>query len=124
MTVSKQHRILIININTETTVGTFYLFKKANCVVDTFSPKIAFLLKNKYCDHWFEPTNIDCFVAELKAHADVIQYDWIVPANDATIRFLNKSIQDDNFFQKVLPLSKSDNRALLGSRSYAINTVY
>ncbi len=120
MTVPKKpYKILIAEfIISDIVTEIPYLFSKVGCTVEVFCPKESFLLKNKYWSNWLEsPYSSKEFSEKLQKVVTENSYDWIILANDQTIRLINESISDDLLARKILPLSKLENRYMLGSKA-------
>ncbi|WP_161499424.1 ATP-grasp domain-containing protein [Flavipsychrobacter stenotrophus] len=96
------------------------ILKKSNCQVDIFSAGNSWVLHNGYYDNWIEaPADITAFIEHLLdfLKANFHNYWWIIPGDDITLRILNDRITDEALFYKVMPLTKIENRALLGSKA-------
>lgn len=95
-----------------------YLLTQAGCVVDVFSAPRSWLLRNKYWDTWFRADTSDpeAFGGELERIVQEGNYDWVIPVDDMVLRIMNDRITDETLFYKILPLSKIENRAFLGSK--------
>jgi predicted ATP-grasp superfamily ATP-dependent carboligase len=115
------YRVLLASI-----VGIFdslaeipYMFKKAGCNVDVFCSSHSWLRTNQFHDKWIETSeNEDEFRSNLLnlVGKDPDHYNWIVLLDDATIKLMNECIDDPWLFNKILPLTKMENRALLSSK--------
>ncbi len=94
-----------------------YLFKKAGCTVDVFCKKTSWLRKNSHVDKWIESgSGEENYIEGLIALASREDYDGIIIVDDPADRIMNKAITDPELFAKILPLSRIENRALLGSK--------
>ena len=88
--------------------------------VDIFCKKDAWVLKNKYYNTFIEGSeDDDIFTTELLTYIEKNNdlYDWIIPGDDVIIRLLNDRITDEALFYKIMPLTKIENRELLGSKA-------
>lgn len=112
-------RVLVIDSTSDVSPVIPYLFRRANCVVDVFCFKRSPLSKHRYYDHWFEVACADAgsYIERLKGLLNQIPYDWILPANDPTNRLLNEMMLDNDLLLKILPISKIENRIMVGSKA-------
>jgi len=114
------YKVLIAEYaNTDITAEIPYLFKRAGCVVDVFCTKESWLLKGSYWDNWLnsEAPNPENFAKQLEEVVSRGNYDWVILGDDDTIRVMNQAITDPALAQKILPLSKPENRSMLGSKA-------
>ena len=96
------------------------ILKDAGCVVDVFCPADSWVLQNSFYDNWISaPQEEDDFFNKLVAlvSSGGKQYDWIIPGEDIVLEILNNRISDEQLFYKLLPLTKIENRELLGSKA-------
>lgn len=96
------------------------ILKKAGCHVDIFAASNSWVLANSFYDNWIEgPADINAFVDKLLEYlqTNAEKYWWIIPGDDVILRILNDRITDEALFYKVMPLTKIENRALLGSKA-------
>ncbi|NDC40066.1 MAG: hypothetical protein EBZ77_00690, partial [Chitinophagia bacterium] len=116
------YSILIVSYaNWDSLIELPAVFKEAGCSVDLFCRKDSWVLHNEYYDKWIEAKSQkeDEYLAQL---LELVQhggkhYDWIIPGDDIILRILNDNIQDEALFYRLMPLSKIENRALLGSKA-------
>ena len=96
------------------------MLKNAGCVVDIYAAPGSWVLANSSYDWWIEASADEAlFTSELlrflEHHAN--DYQWIIPGDDIIIRQLNDFITSESLFKKVMPITKIENRALLGSKA-------
>ena len=96
------------------------VLKNAGCEVDIYAAKGSWVLANRFHDKWIEASIdenkfTDDLLTFLERHAH--EYNWIIPGDDIIIRQLNDRITSDELFRKVMPVTKIENRALLGSKA-------
>lgn len=115
----KTFKVLLADFaNSDISAEIPYLFKKAGCLVDIFCNKESWLLKNSQWDKWVpSPTNEDLYAKQLQQLASSLNYDWIVLADDAALRIMNGATANPVLAKKILPLSKLENRGLLGTKA-------
>lgn len=114
-------KILIVSFaNWDSLMELPFVFKSAGCSVDIFSRPKAWVLESSFYDKWIEaPASDDDFVKVLfkLVEDNGNDYFWIIPGDDIILRVLNDTIQSEALFHKVMPLSKIENRVLLGSKA-------
>ena len=128
-------KVLLINItNWDVLSEVPAILKKGGYTVHVFCSKEAWLLKNSFYDKWIPAPSDDntLFLSQLLDHIanEDPEYDWILPGDDIIIRLLNKHISDEQLFYKLLPITKIENREILGSKAglsnlcnkYGLNT--
>lgn len=96
------------------------LLKNGGCTVDIYCRENSLTLKNSSYADWIEGSEDDAvFTRELIEHVKTNKdkYNWIIPGDDLILRLLNESPISDELFYKMLPLSKIENRELLGSKA-------
>lgn len=115
------YRVLLISyINWDSLIEIPAILKNGGCQVDVFCSEHSWAIQNSAHNAWIPaPTEEKAFVAQL---LDLVQngktkYDWIIPGDDIIVRLLNEQITDEHLFYKLLPLTKIENRALLGSKA-------
>jgi len=96
------------------------LLASGGCTVDVFCTEDSWVLQNKFYDKSIVAAQdatlfSDKLLAYVSANGDA--YDWIIPADDIIIRILNEKITSEKMFYKIMPLSKIENRAVLGSKA-------
>ncbi len=115
------YKVLIISYaNWDSLMELPAVFKQAGCILDVFSVKDSWVLKNKFHDKWIESSeNATVFVDELIEYVNKTgnEYNWIIPGDDIIIRLLNDRLDNENLFYKLLPLTKIENREILGSKA-------
>lgn len=96
------------------------LLTKGGCRTDVFCTQNSWAIQNnsyhKYIQGGEDPV---IFVKELLSYVQSgqVNYDWIIPGDDIVLRMLNEAIDDELLFYKMMPLSKIENRSLLGSKA-------
>ena len=115
------YKVLIISYaNWDSLMEIPAMLKNGGCTVDVYSAKDSWALQNKFYDKWIpasDDTNI--FLKELfeLVNNKGSEYSWIIPGDDLIMRLLNDTITDEQLFYKMMPLSKIENRVLLGSKA-------
>lgn len=112
--------LLISSANWDSLKEIPALINNAGCKLHIYAAKDRWVLANKSYDKWIEAPEEDSALLPhllqfLDQHAE--EYDWIVPGDDITIRRLNEVIADERLFYKVMPLTKIENRDILGSKA-------
>lgn len=115
------YRVLLISlVNWDSLIEIPVLLSKGGCSVDIFCVKDSWAIQNKFHNKWIEaPADEATFVdrtLELVAK-EGHNYDWIIPGDDIIIRLLNDRITDEALFYKIMPITKIENRELLGSKA-------
>ena len=115
------YRVLLISyVNWDSLIEIPALLKDGGCTVDIFCIKDSWVLKNKCYDTWIPGSaHENTFVDELLAYIEKStgKYNWILPGDDIIVRLLNERITDESLFYKIMPLTKIENRDLLGSKA-------
>lgn len=96
------------------------MLKNGGCAVDIFCIKDSWALQNSFYDKWIQATENEAgFITELLAYIEKNgeNYEWIIPGDDIIIRLLNEQALTEKQFYKIMPLTKIENRALLGSKA-------
>ncbi len=96
------------------------MIKNAGCTLDIYAAKDSWVLANNSYDTWIEaPEDAGALLKHLLQFLanHVEEYDWVIPGDDIVVRQLNEVIMDDALFYKVMPLTKIENRAVLGSKA-------
>jgi predicted ATP-grasp superfamily ATP-dependent carboligase len=116
------YKVLIISIANYDALSEFPVILKQGGVttIDVFCPKDSWLKKNKYWDNWIE--NIEDKEGCIQQLRTLIlskekNYDWVILGDDPTIRFMNEVVNTDELFYKAFPLTKMENREILGSKA-------
>jgi predicted ATP-grasp superfamily ATP-dependent carboligase len=115
------YRVLLISFaNWDSLTELPGVLKKGGCTVDVYCIKDSWALQNTSYARWI-PANEDAgtFIEELLEFVTTNgdQYDWIIPGDDPVIRLLNDRLSSEDLFYKIMPLTKIENRALLGSKA-------
>ncbi len=114
------HKVLIISFaNWDSLIELPAVFKQAGFDVDLYCRKGSWVLENEFYDRWIEAGEHDeTFVPDLLAFVEQQgkDYFWIIPGDDIIIRMLNDVISSEEMFYRIMPLSKIENRELLGSK--------
>ena len=115
------YRVLLISfVNWDSLIELPVLIKNGGCTLDIFCYKGSWALQNKFHDQWIEANEDPAvFLEELLEFIDKngTGYDWIIPGDDIIIRLLNDEIKDEALFYKIMPLTKIENREILGSKA-------
>ncbi len=96
-----------------------FILNKAGCTVDVYCSKKSWLIANSYFHNWIECSDeTDSYLKELiiLAMRKEDPYNWIIPADEKLLYLLNNSIQSEEIFLRILPLTKIENRAILASK--------
>lgn len=96
------------------------ILHKGGCAVDIYAAKESWVLANSFYNNWIEaPRDINQFVDALIPFLEknAANYSWIIPGDDIIVRLLNDRITSQDLFLKVMPLTKIENRAVLGSKA-------
>jgi hypothetical protein len=98
-----------------------HILKKGGSTVHVLCAADSWAIKSKGYDRWIPtPGDVDNFRDDLIALATRTDdaYDWIILADDPTIRLMNDHIGDNEaLFYRLLPLTKIENREILGTKS-------
>lgn len=119
--ISAEHKVLIVSYaNWDSLMELPKVFKDADCTVDILAAKDSWILESSFYDNWIEaPTEEQAYLDKLfsfvQQNGD--KYSWIIPGDDIILRLLNDTITDEQLFYRLLPLSKIENRELLGSKA-------
>ncbi len=112
--------LLISFVNWDSLMELPGILKNGGCTVDIFCIKDSWALQNESYDKWIE-ASIDeaSFVKELLTYIEKngANYQWIIPGDDIIIRILNEQPLSEALFYKIMPLTKIENRQLLGSKA-------
>ncbi len=100
------------------TADILQLFKQANCIIDVHNTRRSLLSKSRAVRAWHTVSvrRQKDYGEALLSHILRSSYDWIVILDDHTLRIMNELIQDDKIARNILPLSKLENRSVLGSK--------
>ncbi len=113
-------KVLVVDYAGYDSIGEMpYLFSNAGAHVSVMCHKTSWLLKNSFYDTvvlFSDPALLEC-AREIIQHVQEIPYDWIIIGDDEMLRALNLLIQDEDLFKKLLPLTSSKNRNMIGSKS-------
>ena len=98
-----------------------FLFKKAGCRIEAYCTPESWLLKSRYHDQWHPASGSDpaAYAEGLCELVRTRPYDWVVLLDEQTINLMNDWIPggDKTLAAHILPLSKLQHRALLGSKA-------
>lgn len=115
------YKVLIVSFaNWDSLMELPAVFKSAGCQLDVFCAKDSWVLQNHSYDNWIEaPADETTFLEKLFRFVEQKgdSYNWIIPGDDIILRLLNDTITDEKLFYKLLPMSKIENRELLGSKA-------
>jgi len=115
------YKVLLISYaNWDSLLELPAVLKKAGCTVDIYSKKNAWALQNSSYSKWIAANeHDDLYIRELLDFVDKNgdEYNWIIPGDDPLIRLLNEHLQSEKLFYKIMPLTKIENRELLGSKA-------
>ncbi len=115
------YRVLLISlVNWDSLIEIPAMLKDGGCTVDVFAAAGSWTLQNRSFNKWIPASDTpDKFLTELLAYIGLhgSDYNWLIPADDIIIRVLNANISTEDIFSKVMPLTKIENRALLGSKA-------
>ncbi|MBC7553956.1 MAG: ATP-grasp domain-containing protein [Taibaiella sp.] len=115
------YKILIVSYaNWDSLMELPAVFKQAGCTTDIYCAKDSWILQSSFYDKWIEASSNEATF--LSGLYDIVgkhgnEYDWIIPGDDIILRLLNDTITDEKLFYKLLPLTKIENRELLGSKA-------
>jgi Carbamoyl-phosphate synthase L chain, ATP binding domain len=121
----KQHnngksRVLLISYkNWDSLMEMPALLHQGGCLVDVFCTEGAWVLKNRYYHQSVIAENDpELFMQQLLdfIHDYGDQYQWVIPGDDDILSMLNQHIKGEHLFYKLMPLSKIENRKMLGSK--------
>lgn len=94
-----------------------FILKQGGCIVDVYCSNQSWLISNSYFDNWIESDSDKLTYANtLLKLVENSFYDWIVLADDLVIHLMNNSINNEELFMKIMPLSKIQYRHLLSSK--------
>ncbi len=96
------------------------LLKNGGSDVDVFCIANSWAIQNSFYDKWIEgPKDERAFLDVLFRYLETNghEYKWIIPGDDIIIRLLNERLLTEAEFYKIMPLSKIENRSLLGSKA-------
>ncbi len=112
-------RVLIADIeNWDSLVGVPHLFKRAGCRVDVFCSRDSWLIANNAYDTWYDSAGASDvqYIEHLTAVAEAGQYDWIVCADDHSVRLAGLRATDP-LIRSFLPIRNNEALDLLGSKT-------
>jgi predicted ATP-grasp superfamily ATP-dependent carboligase len=119
-TITVKKVLLISLVNWDSLIEIPAILKNGGCAVDIFCVRDSWAIQNKFYDNWIEaPHDTDLFVDQIIELVEKkgSEYEWIIPGDDIIIRLLNEKITSEALFYKILPLTKIENRELLGSKA-------
>ena len=115
------YKVLIISYaNWDSLTELPIVLQNAGCSVDIYCAKGSWILNSSFYNNWIEASsNEEVFVKELLAlvQQNDSAYQWIIPGDDIILRILNDRQLPEALFYKLLPLSKIENKELLGSKA-------
>ena len=115
------YNVLVACLENWDTLGELpFVLSQGGCNVDVFCSKKSWLISNSYYHNWIEsPADTDQYIRHLVSLVQnpSIKYDWVIPADEMLLNLLNDAINDEELFYKILPLTKIQNRELLGSKA-------
>ena len=115
------YRVLLISfVNWDSLIEIPAILTNGGCTVDIYCVQDSWVLQNRFHDTWIPASSDEVtFTNELLSYIDKSgdKYQWIIPGDDAIIRILNDRITDEAQFYKIMPLTKIENRELLGSKA-------
>jgi len=95
---------------------------KGGCTVDVHCSSKSWLLKNKFFNKWIEsPTDIEAYKKSMMdlAESHDPYYDWIILADEKLLKIFSEcpSINNVARCNRILPITKLENKILLGSKN-------
>ena len=115
------YNVLFISfVNWDSLMEIPALLESGGCTVDLFCTKNSWVLDNKsFKNAYLAESDAETFTEKLLSYLQLYKnnYQWIIPGDDIIIRILNEKITDENLFHKIMPLTKIENRELLGSKA-------
>ncbi|WP_435357017.1 ATP-grasp domain-containing protein [Emticicia sp. SJ17W-69] len=97
------------------------IFKRGGCLqVDVLCNKNTWLLSNRFHDNWIEiKEEINEVLEQIfqLANDETKGYDRVILLDDLIIQLVNKKIESEELFKKILPLTKIENREMLSSKA-------
>jgi len=117
--MTKTYRVLIADYaNYDSLAEIPGILSRGGCIVDVYCGKRSWLKRNKYWNKWIACSeNEEEYFNTLKAIAETNAYDWIILSDDPALRIVNDRVIDETLFYKLLPITKIENRELLGSKA-------
>ncbi len=112
--------LILSYANWDSLIELPYVIKNGGGGVVVYCKKGAWAIENNYYDEWIEAP--DGEIAYLDKLFQVMrergnEFDWVIPGDDEILRLLNEHIQSEDLFKKLLPITKIENRAMLGTKS-------
>jgi hypothetical protein len=93
-----------------------FLLNEAGCKVDVFCSSKSWLISNNYFNHWYEsPEHLDEYRNQLIKLVKNEDFDWVILADDALIRYMNEVVESD-MFAKIMPIQDIGQRSMLSSK--------
>lgn len=113
------YRVLIVGTHPGVVSDVPPLFQRAGCRVDIFAPKGGWQHRNHSWHRWISAGNVDdgTYATQLQALVDRENYDWVVLGDDGAVGVMGRTNCDDALARKILPLSKLENKIMLGSKA-------
>ena len=95
-----------------------YLFAKAGCEVDVYSPAGSQLSKSRHRGrHLAAPAGRSAYASGLKRCAEEGSYDWVVLGDDMTGRIVAEAADSDTLLFALAPMKDFAQRAIIGSKA-------
>ena len=115
------YKVLFISfVNWDSLMEIPALLSGGGCTVDLFCTPKSWVLENKFYNKSIiadeNPASFTDSLMEYIAE-NGNDYQWIIPGDDIIIRMLNDRITSEELFYKVMPITKIENRELLGSKA-------
>jgi hypothetical protein len=93
-----------------------FLLSESGCKVDVFCSSRSWLISNNYFNHWYEsPEDLDEYRNQLIKLVNNEEFDWVILADDALIRYMNEVVESD-MFAKIMPIQDISQRNMLSSK--------
>jgi hypothetical protein len=109
--------LLVSKFNWDAPAEMPYVFAKAGCEVDVFSPPESWLSSNSFFKNHIIASLDDLeFLNELIALINQAKYDWILLTEDPLIELVKREIKDENLLELLLPVKNKDARDILSSK--------
>lgn len=110
-------RVLIAaSENWESLAELPYVLNKGGCIVDVFCSKGSWLTKNSFFHNWIEVNETNDLVESLIQRIKSFHYEWIILGDESLLKKFSNFNETEAFLKRVLPLTKIQNRKLLGSK--------
>lgn len=116
------YKVLVACIeNWDTLMELPAVLVNGGCTVDVYCSKKSWLLKNKFFNKWIEsPTDIEVYKQNLMqlSESNDPYYDWIILADEKLLKIFSECPGINNLARcnRILPITKIENKILLGSK--------